>query len=35
MLFNVALSDSAAHKRASPVLFSDTVARVLRTDSPW
>ena len=33
-LFNAASSDSSTHNRASPELFSATVARVLRTDSP-
>ena len=35
VLFKVALSDSSTQNRASPLLFSATVARVLRTDSPW
>ena len=34
VLFNAASSDSSTHSRASPVLFSATAARVLRTDSP-
>lgn len=34
LLFNRASSDSSAHNRASPLLLSDTVALVLRTDSP-
>lgn len=35
LLFNVASSDSSAHNRASPLLFSATIASVLRSDSPW